>query len=126
MAHAVIALSRVHFSWPDGTPVFGGADGVSGALGHGRTGLVGRNGTGKSTLLALLAGTIAPAAGEVVVQGSVATLPQQLALGPGTVADALGIAGVLGAIAAIESGDASAARFDEVGDRWGVEAEALG
>ncbi|GEK80487.1 ABC-F family ATP-binding cassette domain-containing protein [Agrococcus baldri] len=125
MAHTAIALSRIQFSWPDGTPVFG-AHGLSGAIGHGRTGLIGRNGSGKSTLLRLIAGTLAPASGELVVQGTVATLPQQLALGPGTVADALGIAGVLHAIDAIESGDASPARFDEVGERWGVEAEALG
>ncbi|SFS09940.1 ATPase components of ABC transporters with duplicated ATPase domains [Agrococcus baldri] len=122
MAHSAIALSRVHFSWPDGTPVL---DGVSGALGHGRTGLVGRNGAGKSTLLRLVAGELTPASGELQLHGTVATLSQQLALGPGTVADALGIAGVLGAIEAIESGDVAPERFDEVGDRWGVEAEAL-
>ncbi|WP_200792254.1 ABC-F family ATP-binding cassette domain-containing protein [Agrococcus sp. Marseille-P2731] len=123
MAHPAIALTRIHVSWPDGTAVL---DGLTGSLGHGRTGLVGRNGVGKSTLLRLIAGELAPAAGDVSVHGTVATLPQQLALGPGTVADALGIARVLGAIEAIESGDASPARFDEVGDRWGVEAEALG
>ncbi|WP_413317723.1 ATP-binding cassette domain-containing protein [Agrococcus sp. 1P02AA] len=123
MAHPAIALTRVHVSWPDGTAVL---DGLTGSLGHGRTGLVGRNGVGKSTLLRLIAGELSPASGAVVVQGTVATLPQQLALGPGTVADALGIARVLGAIEAIEAGDASPARFDEVGDRWGVEAEALG
>ena len=129
MAHHAIALTRVHLSWPDGTAVFGGSaapDGVSGSIGHGRTGLVGRNGAGKSTLLRLIAGELTPASGDLVVQGTVATLPQQLALGPGTVADALGIAGVLGAIEAIESGDVAPERFDEVGDRWGVEAEALG
>ncbi|MCH1881693.1 ATP-binding cassette domain-containing protein [Agrococcus sp. ARC_14] len=128
MSSPAIALTRVHFSWPDGTAVFGGAgalEGVSGSIGHGRTGLVGRNGAGKSTLLRLIAGALTPSAGSLVVQGTVATLPQQLALGPGTVADALGIAGVLDAIAAIASGDVAPERFDEVGDRWGIEAEAL-
>ncbi|WP_206447903.1 ATP-binding cassette domain-containing protein [Agrococcus sp. KRD186] len=122
MAHPAIALTRVHFSWPDGTPVL---DGVSGALGHGRTGLVGRNGAGKSTLLRLIAGELTPASGEVQLHGTVATLPQELALGSGTVADALGIAGLLGAIEAIESGDVAPERFDQVGDRWGIESEAL-
>lgn len=122
MAHPLIALSRVAFHWPDGTPVL---DGVSGALGHGRTGLVGRNGTGKSTLLRLIAGELAPVAGELTVHGTVATLPQQLGLGSGTVADALGIAPVLDALAAIERGDVAQHRFDTVGDRWGIESEAL-
>lgn len=123
MAHTAIALSRVSFTWPDGTVAL---DAVTGALGHGRTGLVGRNGSGKSTLLRLIAGELSPATGELTVHGTVATLPQQLALGPGTVAGALGIATVLDAIAAIERGEVAAAHFDAVGDRWGIEADALG
>ncbi|WP_026372922.1 ABC-F family ATP-binding cassette domain-containing protein [Agrococcus lahaulensis] len=123
MAHAAIALSRVSLTWPDGTVAL---DAVTGALGHGRTGLVGRNGSGKSTLLRLIAGELSPTTGELVVHGTVATLRQQLALGPGSVADALGIAPVLDAIAAIERGDVDEHRFDAVGDRWGIEADALG
>lgn len=122
MAHPAIALSRVSFTWPDGTLAL---DALSGALGHGTTGLVGRNGAGKSTLLALIAGGLAPTDGELTVHGTVATLPQQLALGPGTVADAMGIAPVLVAIRAVESGDAAVRHFDAIGDRWGIEAEAL-
>lgn len=123
MAHTAIALARVSFAWPDGTVAL---DAVTGALGHGRTGLVGRNGSGKSTLLRLIAGELSPASGALTVHGTVATLPQQLALEPGSVADALGIAPVLAAIAAIERGDVAEHRFDAVGDRWGIEADALG
>lgn len=123
MAHTAIALSRVSYTWPDGTLAL---DALSAALGHGTTGLVGRNGTGKSTLLRLIAGELAPSGGELVVHGTVATLPQQLALGPGTVADALGIAAVLDAIDAVAAGDVAPHRFDTIGDRWGIEAEALG
>ncbi|MEV5593915.1 ABC-F family ATP-binding cassette domain-containing protein [Streptomyces sp. NPDC052496] len=51
--------------------------GVSFHVGAGdRVGLVGRNGAGKTTLLDILAGRVAPAAGEVVRVGSVGHLPQ--------------------------------------------------
>lgn len=42
--------------------------------------LVGDNGSGKSTLLSVLAGIVSPDSGEVAVQGSVAYLPQEVAL----------------------------------------------
>lgn len=42
--------------------------------------LVGANGSGKSTVLAVLAGSIAPNAGEVTLGGRVAFLPQENAL----------------------------------------------
>ena len=56
-------------------------------LGPGCTGLVGQNGTGKSTLLRILAGELAPTSGSVVVTGSgeavrVARLEQEAALRP--------------------------------------------
>ncbi len=125
MAQPAITLNHAQLVWRDGTVVFGPPEGLTGSLGHGTTGLVGRNGAGKTTLLRLLAGDLAPTAGRVDTSGTVAMLPQHLALGPGTVADALGIGPVLRAIAAIESGDVSTEVFETVGDRWDVEAEAL-
>ncbi|QCR18057.1 ATP-binding cassette domain-containing protein [Agrococcus sp. SGAir0287] len=119
---STIQLTHASVVWPDGTVAL---DDVSGTFGPGATGLVGRNGTGKTTLLRLVAGDLAPTSGAVVASGPAATLPQSLPSHPGTVADALGIANVRDAIAAIEDGDVDPARFDAVGDRWGVEAEAL-
>lgn len=56
-----LGCSGLSFRWPDGTPV---VDGLSLTIGRGRTGLVGANGTGKSTLLKLLAGRLPPPGGR--------------------------------------------------------------
>ncbi|CAA9540058.1 MAG: Bis-ABC ATPase SCO6720 [uncultured Thermomicrobiales bacterium] len=115
----VIRLDRASFAWPDGTPVF--AD-LTLALGPGRTGLVGANGTGKSTLLRLIAGELRPTSGTVDVEGVLGYLPQTLPLAAGqTVAGILGVASTLAALRAIEGGDAGAAYFAAVGDDWDIE-----
>ncbi|WP_049621129.1 ABC-F family ATP-binding cassette domain-containing protein [Frateuria defendens] len=119
MADAFVRTSQLCFSWPDGTPVF---DRLSMALGPVRTGLVAPNGIGKSTLLKLLAGQLAPAAGQVAVHGTLAYLPQHLPLaGDLRVADVLGIAERLQALAAIAAGRTEPALFDAVGDDWDLE-----
>jgi ATPase subunit of ABC transporter with duplicated ATPase domains len=134
--HSVICTD-LSFSWPDDTPVF---DGLSFALGAGRTGLVAPNGAGKSTLLRLIAGELRPTGGSLLVSGTLGYLPQNLPLadpladatadpagasadrpGEPVVADLLGIAGVIRAIDAVESGDVSEQHFTAIGDDWDIE-----
>jgi ATPase subunit of ABC transporter with duplicated ATPase domains len=119
-----VALSDLSFSWPNGSRVL---DRLSAVFSPGRTGLIGVNGAGKSTVLALIAGRLRPSSGSVTVTGDVGYLPQNLTLdGDARVASLLGIDGVLDAIDAIEAGDASEAAFDAVGDDWDVRERARG
>ncbi len=118
-----VACSDLSFEWPDGTTVLAG---LSFATGWGRTGLVGSNGTGKSTLLRLLAGRLRPTRGSVSVTGHLGYLPQDISLDTAMrVEQALGIAERRGALHAIEAGDASDAHFETLGDDWDIEERAL-
>ncbi|TPG36004.1 ABC-F family ATP-binding cassette domain-containing protein [Mycolicibacterium hodleri] len=117
-----IVVSTLSFSWPDDTRVF---DGLSFTVPGGRTGLVAPNGAGKSTLLKLIAGEYRPAAGGVVVDGTVGYLPQTQPFSPlaaeRTVADVLGVAPIITALDALAGGDFSEEVFTAVGDDWDVE-----
>ncbi|WP_030158331.1 ABC-F family ATP-binding cassette domain-containing protein [Glycomyces sp. NRRL B-16210] len=111
-----INVQQLRFAWPEGDRVF---DGVDAVFSDGRTALVGDNGTGKSTLLRLVAGLLRPESGSITASGLIEYLPQELPLRLGdTVADLLGIADKRRALAAIEAGDASEAHFAVIGDDW--------
>jgi ATPase subunit of ABC transporter with duplicated ATPase domains len=66
-----IILSRLSWSTPDGTGVLSDLDF---RFTSERIGLVGRNGVGKSTLLAIIAGRLKPSGGTVQINGTVAEL----------------------------------------------------
>ncbi|MEU1788457.1 ABC-F family ATP-binding cassette domain-containing protein [Streptomyces sparsogenes] len=119
MSDAAVVCSNISFTWPDDTPVF---QDLSLTVGAGRTGLVAPNGTGKSTLLKLIAGELRPVAGSVSVLGTLGYLPQDLPLtGELTVAEVLGVAEVIRAIDAVESGDVGEKHFTTIGDDWDIE-----
>ncbi|MFP5296384.1 MAG: ABC-F family ATP-binding cassette domain-containing protein, partial [Alphaproteobacteria bacterium] len=78
------------------------------AFGCERTGVVGRNGTGKTTLLRLIAGLAEPSEGAVARVGSVGWLEQRREPGPGEiVAEALGAAAPLAVVARVLAGQGS-------------------
>ena len=117
-----ITLLSLGLAWPDGSIAL---DNLNGTFGSGRTGLVGANGSGKSSLLRLIAGELAPTTGSITTSGAVAYLPQQLTLDvDATVADLLGIAETVAALRAIEAGDADVRHFETVGDDWDIDARA--
>jgi ATPase subunit of ABC transporter with duplicated ATPase domains len=119
MSDGSIVCSNLSFSWPDDTLVFRD---LSFSVGSGRTGLVAPNGTGKSTLLKLIAGELRAGSGSVSVAGVLGYLPQSLPLtGDLKVAEVLGVAAVIAAIDAVESGDAAEEHFTAIGDDWDIE-----
>ncbi|WP_402465946.1 ABC-F family ATP-binding cassette domain-containing protein [Isoptericola aurantiacus] len=122
-AQPSVTLHDLTFTWPDGdTPVAG----ISGTFPRGVTGLVGDNGTGKSTLLRLIAGGLTPTSGTVTVAGTIDHLPQHLTHDArSTVADLLGVRAALDAVRAITDGDVRPELFDAVGDAWDVEERAV-
>jgi ATPase subunit of ABC transporter with duplicated ATPase domains len=111
------------FHWPNGTAVL---DRLNLAFNSGRTGLVGRNGGGKSTLLRLMAGALQPSSGTIRTSGEVGWLPQHLSLEKSrTVADLLGISQRRAALRAITAGDVDPTRFAVLDDDWDVEVRAV-
>src|SRR3954466_7338360 len=72
---ASIILSNLSLSSPDGRSLFSNIDLTFGAE---RTGLVGRNGVGKTTLLASISREHIPPSGRVAINGTVGLLRQNV------------------------------------------------
>lgn len=117
-----LSLSHVTFAWPDGRAVF---TDLAFTPPPGLSGVVGRNGIGKSTLLRLCTGELKPATGTVVRPPDLAHVPQGVTLAAdATVAQVLGIADAVAALRAIEAGSTEQALYDAVGEEWDVEERA--
>ncbi|MCC8537135.1 ABC-F family ATP-binding cassette domain-containing protein [Xanthomonas axonopodis pv. poinsettiicola] len=116
-----LTLESVTYVLPDGSTLFSD---LSLHIDQRRTGLVGRNGVGKSVLGRLLAGQLAPSAGRCLRSGSVHYLPQRVSAMPGQrIADLAGVASVLDALERIERGSVAPADFELVGERWTAHAD---
>ena len=101
---------------PNGTPLFSELNFTFGSC---RTGLVGKNGVGKSTLLELLVGRRLPSEGEAIRIGRIAILEQEDPVRSyATVADALHCADDLAAYARVTSGIGRPDDFDRLEGRW--------
>lgn len=112
-----MTLDRVAARTADGHTLF---DNLNLVLGRERTGLVGRNGVGKTTLLRLIAGLSDPVQGVVARTGRIGWLEQRAEVGPDeTVADTMGVAPALSVLARVLAGEASEA--DLVEADWSLE-----
>jgi macrolide transport system ATP-binding/permease protein len=111
VSRPTLTLKSVSFSYPlSPAPLFSG---LHAAFPRGWTGIVGANGTGKSTLLRLAAAEISPSGGSVERPGSALYCPQRTDEAPQGMHDFL----------AAEDGEARRLKgqlliLDDWGDRW--------
>ena len=113
---AFLTLDSLSAATADGKILFSG---LTFSLGREVVGLVGRNGSGKSTTLSILGGERRPHAGTVTRGGRVALL-RQVALTDGSVAEGLGVADALACLRRLEQGRGSAGDMEQAD--WTLEA----
>ena len=91
------------------------------SFGKEKTGLIGANGIGKTTLIRLFLGQLMPENGVVHTNGQIAYLPQDFVVhAPDTIAHVLGIESQLNALHAIETGVGIAHDQEIIGDDWDI------
>ncbi|WP_422422407.1 ABC-F family ATP-binding cassette domain-containing protein [Pseudomonas sp. GZD-222] len=112
---SILTLDSVAFALPDGRQLF---TDLNERFDQRRTGLVGRNGVGKTVLAQILAGRLQPSAGHCRTVGRVHYLGQQLASPDATVAQLAQVDEVLDALPRIEAGSSDQADFDTLNERW--------
>lgn len=116
MTNTSITLDRVSCVLPDGRSLFSD---LSDTFDQRRTGLVGRNGVGKSRLARILAGLDAPSQGRCLRMGQVLYLAQRTDWhGEPSVAALAGLQPALDALARIEGGSTELRDFELLADRW--------
>ncbi len=118
-----ITLDHISYAHPGEPPLFTDLSAVFSAP---LTGLIGDNGTGKTTLFRLILGEIKPSQGTISTPPRLAYLPQDLGLSEHQhLADIFGITKILRALDALESGDYSPSLYDTIGDAWDIEERTL-
>ncbi|QOQ77219.1 ABC-F family ATP-binding cassette domain-containing protein [Pseudomonas poae] len=112
----LVSLQHLTFQFADGETLL---EDLTLSIDHTPTGIVGRNGRGKSILAKLLAGLLAPSSGTLKGSASVAYVAQTLAVQPGaTLADVTGTAEVLAALERMARGEPQAHDLALIDDRW--------
>lgn len=106
-----VSLSGLCWSTHDDAPLLSG---LNLNFGPERTGIVGRNGIGKSTLLRLISGDLHPTSGQLRVTGSIAMMRQEAMEQPDNIiAD---LFGVRHALDLLDRAEAGLADVDELAD----------
>ena len=119
MTELRLTLHGVSYVLPTGKTLFSD---LSASFGAQRTGLVGRNGVGKSLLARILAGETAPSSGSVARSGRVHYLAQDLLQtnADQTVATLAGLQPAFDALARIEQGSCADHDYELLAERWDI------
>jgi ATPase subunit of ABC transporter with duplicated ATPase domains len=117
--NSVIIANDISFEVRDGVSIF---KNLSVSLSGEKSGLVGKNGIGKTTFLRLLVGEIEPTKGKIQKAGVISYLPQDYQLNLNqSVADVLGIKNILEALAKIKSDEKDPELIKIVGNDWDIQ-----
>lgn len=118
MSQQQILIHEMSYFLPNATPLFTELSLTFAAC---KTGLVGRNGIGKSTLLKLIQAELTAFAGAIQIDGTIAYVPQSQQFTQHTsVAEVLGGKEKLTALHKILNGSVDASDFSLVGEDWNV------
>ncbi|PVV64964.1 ABC transporter ATP-binding protein, partial [Pseudomonas sp. HMWF011] len=113
---ALVSLQHLSFQFANGETLL--AD-VNLSIDQTPTGIVGRNGRGKSILAKLMAGVLLPSCGTLKKPANVAYVPQAITAQPGqTIADITATAAALAALERMGQGDARLGDLELIDDRW--------
>lgn len=112
----LVSLQHLCFQFANGETLL---DDLNLSIDHTPTGIVGRNGRGKSILAQLIAGVLSPSSGSLKRSASVAYVPQDMAVAAGdTLADLTGTTPVLAALARMAAGTAQVDDLELIDNRW--------
>jgi ATPase subunit of ABC transporter with duplicated ATPase domains len=119
MTQSRILINKMSFNLHDGTVLF---NELTLAISRHKTGLVGRNGIGKSTLIKLILGELSPHSGSIQVEGRLAYVPQNLIYASDTtIAQVLGCEDKLNALQRIKQGSTDDRDYLMLEDDWDIE-----
>ncbi len=123
MSTRSVTLSALGFHFPDGSAVF---DDVSVSLSGHHVGIVGSNGGGKSTLMRMIIGELAPTSGSIDRPSAVGYVPQDISMQRSRcIDDLIGVADIRSALSRIESGSTRGEDHELAESNWDVDERAV-
>jgi len=119
MTHTQILINQLRFILPTGKIIF---DNLNFVFSRHKTGLVGRNGVGKSTLMNLMLGNFFPTGGSIQVEGKLAYVPQTTSFAENvSVAHLLNCEEKINALHRIMQGSIDTQDYILLNEEWDVE-----